>query len=190
MVHKHGRLEFLPNRDLPHTSYLSLEVLNSNHAYFFASIGGFSWFFKNKIMQQVLDRNLSPSSHMSLIWSGYHKQLKDWNDKPERGEWMGADKKSIQEFGLWTRFHSYASTSFSCQVHVASGVLLDLGARHNQQPLETHSGKQHYPATGRQTGQTDSLGLSLSTGRGNQSGRFSKPVKPVLSRNSPKHLRD
>jgi hypothetical protein len=41
IVHKHGHLEFLPNQDLPHNSYLSLEVFNSSHAYFFASIGGF-----------------------------------------------------------------------------------------------------------------------------------------------------
>jgi hypothetical protein len=42
MFHEHGRLEYLPNRDLPHNSFLSLEVLNSSHAYFFAFIGGFS----------------------------------------------------------------------------------------------------------------------------------------------------
>jgi hypothetical protein len=41
-----------------------------------------------------------------------------------------------------------------------------------------------------ETGQTASVGLSLSTGRGNWSDRFGKPVRPVLSRNSPKHLRD
>jgi 5'-deoxynucleotidase YfbR-like HD superfamily hydrolase len=39
--HKHGRLEFLPRQDLPHNSKSSLEVSNSSHAYFFASIGGF-----------------------------------------------------------------------------------------------------------------------------------------------------
>jgi hypothetical protein len=40
--HKHGRLELLPNQDLPHNSNLSLEVFNLSHAYFFAFIGGFS----------------------------------------------------------------------------------------------------------------------------------------------------
>jgi hypothetical protein len=43
-------------------------------------------------------------------------------------------------------------------------VLLDLRARHNQQPLETHSGKQH----------------DLAAGKQNQSGRFLKPVRPTL----------
>jgi hypothetical protein len=32
-------------------------------------------FLKNKILQQVLDKNPSQSSHMSLIWSGYPKQF-------------------------------------------------------------------------------------------------------------------
>jgi hypothetical protein len=41
-----------------------------------------------------------------------------------------------------------------------------------------------------ETGQTAFVGLSLSTGRGNRSDRFGKPVRPVLSRTSPKHLRD
>jgi hypothetical protein len=39
--HKHGRLEFLPGQDLPHNSNSSLKAFNLNHAYFFASIGGF-----------------------------------------------------------------------------------------------------------------------------------------------------
>jgi hypothetical protein len=74
--HKHGLLEFLPNQDLPHNSNSSLEVFNFSHAYFFASIGGFSWLFqKIKFLQQVLDKNLSSSSHMLLIWSGYPKQF-------------------------------------------------------------------------------------------------------------------
>jgi hypothetical protein len=41
IIHKHGRLEFLPRQDLPHNSNSSLEALNLSHAYFFASIGGF-----------------------------------------------------------------------------------------------------------------------------------------------------
>jgi hypothetical protein len=41
IIHKHGRLESLPRQDLPHNSNSSLEAFNLNHAYFFASIGGF-----------------------------------------------------------------------------------------------------------------------------------------------------
>jgi hypothetical protein len=77
---------------------------------------------------------------------------------------MGADKNSTQEFSLRTQFHSNASASFSCQVHAATEVLLDLGARHNQQPLETRSGKQH----------------DLTAGNQNQSGQFLKPVRSTL----------
>jgi hypothetical protein len=40
--HKHGRLEFLPNQDLPHNSNSLLKVFNFSHAYFFVSIGGLS----------------------------------------------------------------------------------------------------------------------------------------------------
>jgi hypothetical protein len=75
IIHKHGSLELLPNQDLPYNSNSSLEVFNFSHAYFFAFIEGFSWFSKIKFLQQVLDNNLSPSSHMSLIWSGYSKQF-------------------------------------------------------------------------------------------------------------------
>jgi hypothetical protein len=67
IIHKHGRLEFLPCQDLPHNSNSSLEIFNFNHAYFFASIGGFYDFSKVKFLQQVSDKNLSPSSLMSLI---------------------------------------------------------------------------------------------------------------------------
>jgi hypothetical protein len=56
---------------------------------------------------------------------------------------MGVDKNSIQEFGLWTQIHSYTSASFSCQVHVATGVLLNPGARPNQQPQHTHVEEPH-----------------------------------------------
>jgi hypothetical protein len=73
-------------------------------------------------------------------------------------------KNSIQEFGLWTQFHSYTSTSFSCQVHTATGVLLDLGARPNQQPRDTRSGNTH----------------DTTAGSPNRSGRFLKPVRPLL----------
>jgi hypothetical protein len=71
--HKHGRLDFLPNQYLPQNSNLSLEVFYFSQAYFFASIRGFSWFSKIKFLQQVLDKNLSPSPHMSLKLSGYPK---------------------------------------------------------------------------------------------------------------------
>jgi hypothetical protein len=40
-----------------------------------------------------------------------------------------------------------------------------------------------------ETSQTASVGLSLSTSRWNRLDQFGKPVRPVLSRNSPKHLR-
>jgi hypothetical protein len=63
---KHGRLESLPRQDLPHNSNSLLEVFNFSHAYFFASIGGFLLFSKTKFLQQVLDKNLSPSSLTSL----------------------------------------------------------------------------------------------------------------------------
>jgi hypothetical protein len=36
---------------------------------------GFLWFSKIKFLQQVLDKNLSPSSLMALIKSGYPKQV-------------------------------------------------------------------------------------------------------------------
>jgi hypothetical protein len=68
IMHKHGHLESLPHQDLPHNSNSSLEVFDFNHAYFFAFIGGFFYdFSKIKFPQQVLDKNLSPSSLMSLI---------------------------------------------------------------------------------------------------------------------------
>jgi hypothetical protein len=67
IIHKHERLEFLKRQDLPHNSNSSLEVFNFSHAYFFASIGGFLCFLKIKFVQQVLDKNLSPSSLKSLI---------------------------------------------------------------------------------------------------------------------------
>jgi hypothetical protein len=60
----------------------------------------------------------------SSWWMLTLEMLKDRNGKSERGEWMGADKNSIQDFSLWTRFHSYASTSFSCQVHSMTETLL------------------------------------------------------------------
>jgi hypothetical protein len=67
IIHKHGRLESLPRQDLPHNSNSSLKAFNLSHAYLFASIGGFLWFSKTKFLQQVLDKNLSPSSLKSLI---------------------------------------------------------------------------------------------------------------------------
>jgi hypothetical protein len=62
IIHKHGRLESLPHQDLPHNSNSSLKAFSLSHAYFFASIGGFYDFSKIKFLQQVLDKNLSPSS--------------------------------------------------------------------------------------------------------------------------------
>jgi hypothetical protein len=49
---------------------------------------------------------------------------------------MGAYKNSIQEFNLGTRFHSCTSASFSCQVHVATEVLLN---SHSTHTAETHT---------------------------------------------------
>jgi hypothetical protein len=51
IIHKHGRLEFLPRHDLPHNSNSSLKVFNFSHAYFFASIGRFLWFSKINFLQ-------------------------------------------------------------------------------------------------------------------------------------------
>jgi hypothetical protein len=62
VIHKHWHLESLRSQDLP----LQLEVFSFSYAYFFAPIGGFLWFSKIKFLQQVLDKNLSPSSLMSL----------------------------------------------------------------------------------------------------------------------------
>jgi hypothetical protein len=94
-------------------------------------------------------------------------------------EWMGTDKNSIQDFGLWTQNHLKTFVNFSCQIHVATGVLLDLGERFSQHPLKTRSGRQNKhncwkpkpirPVS--ETGQIDSLDLSLS-----QAG---EPIRPV-----------
>jgi hypothetical protein len=109
------------------------------------------------------------------------------------GEWMGADKNSIQEFGLWTLFHWCTSAIFSFQVHAATEVLLNLGARSNQQPQDTRSGNTHDTAAGSPNRSgwflkpVRSLLLDLASHRqGNQSDRFA--VRPVLSRNSPKTI--
>jgi hypothetical protein len=77
---------------------------------------------------------------------------------------MGDDKNSIQEFGLWTRFHSCTSASFSCQVHVATEVLVNLVARTNQQPQHTRSGNTH----------------DTAASCPNRSGQFLKPVRLLL----------
>jgi hypothetical protein len=77
--HKHRRLELLPNQDLPHNSNSSLKVFNFSHAYFFAFIGGFSWFPKIKFLQQVLDKKLLQvlkcRSYEVSILSNFHKTL-------------------------------------------------------------------------------------------------------------------
>jgi hypothetical protein len=52
----------------------------------------------------------------------------------------------------------------SCQVHAATGVLLDLGARASQQPRNTRSGNTH----------------DTVAGSPNRSGRFSKLVRLLL----------
>jgi hypothetical protein len=84
---------------------------------------------------------------------------------------MGADKNSIQKkFGISTRFHSCTSASFSCQVHTATEVLLDL--RSKTQPTATrHTQRKHtqhgcwQPKPVRLVSETDqiaSVGLSLT----------------------------
>jgi hypothetical protein len=116
---------------------------------------------------------------------------------------MGADKNSIREFGLWTRFQLCTSASFSCQVHSATEVLLNLGARPNQQPQQTRSGNTRHgcwqPKPVRpvsETGQTASVGLSLTqsgetgqTGLANRSDRLcpKTPQKPKISQ-KPFHI--
>jgi hypothetical protein len=96
---------------------------------------------------------------------------------------------------------------FSCQVNVATEVLLDLGARPNQQLSKTHNGKQHEhnswnlklvrPVS--ETGQTDSLGLSLSqagetgqAGLANRPGRFcpGNPQKTNETKPEQNHLKN
>jgi hypothetical protein len=71
IIHKHGRLESLPRQDLPRNSNSSLEVFNFSHTYFFASIGGFLWFFKNKIpatsVRQKSFSKLSQVTHMKWL---------------------------------------------------------------------------------------------------------------------------
>jgi hypothetical protein len=90
--------------------------------------------------------------------------MKDRNGEPERGEWMGADKNSIQELGLWTQIHWCTSASFTCQVHVATEVLLNLGATPDQQPQHTRSGNTQ----------------DTAAGSPNRLGWFLKPVRPLL----------
>jgi hypothetical protein len=114
--------------------------------------------------------------------------MKDQSDEPERGEWMGADKNSIQEFSLWTQFHSCTSTGFSSQVHGATGVLLDLGTRPNQQPQDTCSGNTHDAAAGSPNRSSWFLKPVRPLLLDLASHRQGKPVRPVLSKNSPKTL--
>jgi hypothetical protein len=116
--------------------------------------------------------------------------VKDRNGEPERGEWMGADKNSPQEFGLWTQNHSDTSTNFSCQIHIATGVLLYLGARCNQQQHKTHSGKQLETAAGSQNRSGRFLKPVRPTFWDLASHKQGKPVRPVFSRESPKGFRD
>jgi hypothetical protein len=106
---------------------------------------------------------------------------------------MGADKNSIQEFGLWTQLHSCTSPIFSCQVHVATGVLLNLGARPNQQSQHTRSETTQDTAAGSPNRSgwflkpVRPLLLDLaSRGQGKPVRPVRKPVRPILSRNSPK----
>jgi hypothetical protein len=102
---------------------------------------------------------------------------------------MGADKNSIKEIGL---FHSCTSASFSCQVHVATGVLLNLGSK-TQPTASTHTQRKHtrhgcwQPKPVRpvsETGQTASIGLSLT-----QAGETGQTVYVQELPKDPKHLK-
>jgi hypothetical protein len=140
---------------------------------------------------EKLARGRARSKRGGMLAVGFHqpKTLVMTEIANQRGgEWMGADKISIQEFGLWTRFHSCTSASFSCQVHAATEVLLNLGARNNQQPQHTRSANTHDTAAGSPNWSDHFCWTSPHTGRGNWSDRFSKPVRLLLSINSPKTL--
>jgi hypothetical protein len=68
IIHKHGRLEFLPRQVLPHNSNSSLEAFNLIHAYLFASVAGFLLFSKNKILAtSVRQKPFSKLSHVAHI---------------------------------------------------------------------------------------------------------------------------
>jgi hypothetical protein len=71
IIHKHGRLELLPNQDLPYNSNSSLEVFNFSHAYFFDSLEGFHDFSKDKIsatsIRQKPFSKLSHVAHMKWL---------------------------------------------------------------------------------------------------------------------------
>jgi hypothetical protein len=60
--------------------------------------------------------------------------------------------------------HSCTSTSLSCQVHVATEVLLNVAATPDQQPQHTHSGNTQ----------------DTAASSPNRSARFLKPVRPLL----------
>jgi hypothetical protein len=89
--------------------------------------------------------------------------------------------------------HMDTSVNFSCQIHVATGVLLDLGGRSNQQPLKNTQRKttrtQLQKAKIGQASFQKPVKLTLTI-RGNRSGCSGKLVRPVLSRKSLKGLRD
>jgi hypothetical protein len=62
IIHKHGRLESLPRQDLSHNSNSSLEAFNLSMLISLLQSEGFYDFSIIKFLQQVLDKNLSPSS--------------------------------------------------------------------------------------------------------------------------------
>jgi hypothetical protein len=81
----------------------------------------------------------------------YGFSVKDWYGKPERGDWMGADKNysrrrwRLQQENTASNTHLRLTTKVG-QVHTATEVLLNLGT--NNQPSEpkhtnTHSGNVH-----------------------------------------------
>jgi hypothetical protein len=77
---------------------------------------------------------------------------------------MGADKKLYSRIRPMNPISLVHLHKLLCQVHTATGVLLDLGARPNQQPRDTCSENTRYKAAGNP----------------NRSGRFLKLVRPLL----------
>jgi hypothetical protein len=67
IIHKHRRLDSLPHQDLPTTQTLHSKSSISALLSSLLPLEGFYDFLEIKFLQQVLDKILSPSSHMSLI---------------------------------------------------------------------------------------------------------------------------
>jgi hypothetical protein len=53
-----------------------------------------------KNMHIILKKKSRDGTYQNNVKNNLLLYLKDQSGKPERGEWMGGDKNSIQEFGL------------------------------------------------------------------------------------------